>query len=81
MRSESTLRRRDHGFVLDVEQAYANCMKYIQRRRFEPGDPGPESSDHPGPTAADHLSAEDTALVGAADTLFIATTAPAGSDV
>jgi uncharacterized protein len=76
-RINGTLRRRETGVILDVEQAYANCMKYIQRREFAPGDPGPA-----GPTTtADHLSTQDIALVRAADTMFIATTAPAGSDV
>jgi len=82
-RINGTLRRRETGFTLDVEQAYPNCMKYIQRREFADGDPGPVGSDAlPGrPTMADHLSAQDVALVRAADTMFIATTAPAGSDV
>jgi hypothetical protein len=85
-RINGTLRRRETGFTLEVEQAYANCMKYIQRREFaqvDPDLPSPAGSDAlPGPaTTADHLSAQDTALVRAADTMFIATTAPAGSDV
>jgi predicted pyridoxine 5'-phosphate oxidase superfamily flavin-nucleotide-binding protein len=82
-RINGMLRRRETGFTLDVEQAYPNCMKYIQRREFAQGDPGPAGSDGlPGPiTIVDHLSAQDSALVGAADTMFIATTAPAGSDV
>ena len=82
-RINGMLRRRETGFTLDVEQAYPNCMKYIQRREFTQGDPRPAGSgDPPGPaTTADHLSAQDIALVRAADTMFIATTAPAGSDV
>lgn len=82
-RINGMLRRRATGFTLDVEQAYPNCMKYIQRREFTQGDPGPAGSGAlPGPaTMADHLSAQDTALVRAADTMFIATTAPTGSDV
>lgn len=82
-RINGMLRRRATGFTLNVEQAYANCMKYIQRREFAQGDPGPAGSGGlPGPAImADHLSAQDTALVRAADTMFIATTAPAGSDV
>jgi hypothetical protein len=82
-RINGTLRRRDTGFTLDVEQAYPNCMKYIQRREFAPGQPGSAAGDGaPGPvTTADRLSVQDTAVVRAADTMFIATTAPAGSDV
>jgi predicted pyridoxine 5'-phosphate oxidase superfamily flavin-nucleotide-binding protein len=82
-RINGTLRRRETGFALDVEQAYPNCMKYIQRREFTPGDSRPAGSGGPpGPaTTADHLSSQDITLVRAADTMFIATTAPAGSDV
>jgi hypothetical protein len=40
-RINGMLRRRATGFTLDVEQAYPNCMKYIRRREFAQGDPGP----------------------------------------
>lgn len=77
-RINGTLRRRETGFTLDVEQAYPNCMKYIQRREFAPA---PEAGSGGPAATASYLSDEDTALVRAADTMFIATTAPAGSDV
>jgi predicted pyridoxine 5'-phosphate oxidase superfamily flavin-nucleotide-binding protein len=77
------LRRPGTGCTLDVGQAYPSCMKYIQRREFARSEPAPAGSDRrPGPAAvADHLTGQDAALVRAADTMFIATTAPAGTDV
>jgi len=82
-RINGVLRRRETGFTLDVEQAYPNCMKYIQRREVARGDAEPAGGEGlPGPvTVADQLTGQDAALVRAADTMFIATTAPAGSDV
>lgn len=71
VRINGVLRREPPALVLSVEQAYPNCMKYIQRRELLACDEQPA-----GPVVvgnADRLSAEQAALVHAADTAFIAT--------
>ncbi|HZR80093.1 MAG TPA: pyridoxamine 5'-phosphate oxidase family protein [Candidatus Binatia bacterium] len=59
------------GFAIHVEQAYANCPKYIRRR--EPAD-----GDRPRPVAreasrASELSSSQMRWIASADTFFIAT--------
>jgi uncharacterized protein len=68
---------RGHGLTVRVEEAYPNCPKYIQRRglevtplrrsHLEPQDRG-ESLDDPA-----------RAVIGAADTFFVASATPAGN--
>ena len=79
----TVVQRDEHGFTLQVQQSFGNCPKYIQRREALP-DAAPGAS-MPAQRAA-RLDAAATALVGAADTFFIATHAAgdapnAGSDV
>jgi predicted pyridoxine 5'-phosphate oxidase superfamily flavin-nucleotide-binding protein len=66
------------GFAVEVEEAYANCPKYIARR-VAVGDElvSPGSAERGG-----ELDAAAARLVAEADTFFIATThASAGADV
>jgi uncharacterized protein len=68
----------DDGFTVAVGQSFGNCPQYIQARapRFVP-TAAPAVHDE-GPS----LSHEAAALIARADTLFIASAAPAaGSDV
>lgn len=60
------------GFVVEVEQSFGNCPKYIQARdwRWRDGAPAPVSGRFE--TAAS-LDAADLSMIGAADTFFIAT--------
>jgi predicted pyridoxine 5'-phosphate oxidase superfamily flavin-nucleotide-binding protein len=71
------LDRDEQGFTIGVDQSFGNCPQYIQSRAAQfVSDPLPilEASVRvEGPC----LSAEATALVGAADTFFIATASPA----
>jgi uncharacterized protein len=63
----------DEGFELQVDQSFGNCPKYIQAR-------APRWVGHAAPLPAvrregANLSSEAVALIAAADTLFIASTA------
>ncbi|SEL06583.1 hypothetical protein SAMN05443999_103213 [Roseovarius azorensis] len=65
----------DDGFVIEVERAYPNCPKYIQRRAAEP-QPAPATPaqySHGTTLTSDHL-----ALIASADTFFIASSHPEG---
>lgn len=66
----------EHGVAVDVDQSAGNCPQYIQGREFrwvrDAGDLRPRAVD-----ALDALDAEAQALVARADTLFVATHAPA----
>lgn len=65
----------DDGLTIDIEEAFPNCPKYIQRRSYD---------DHSGP-GSDPVRREGSAIdrfvsqwVGAADSLFLATGHPDG---
>ena len=61
-----------------IDEAYPNCPKYIQRRHLRAlGEIQPQPSARVSRASA--LNAEALALLGQADTLFIASGAPAGS--
>jgi uncharacterized protein len=65
-------RRDEHGFSIEVEQSFGNCPKYIQTRR-------PEFLGAASPLPAQRLYGLDEparALIGGADTFFIATAHP-----
>ena len=62
------------GILLDLDQVYGNCPKYIQRRETEPDVPAAPSA----PRVAAHLDARQRAWIGNADTLFIASFHPEG---
>lgn len=60
----------DEALRLDVLEAYPNCPKYIQRRNtVQRRD---ESVEGAAPTSGHLLGAAQVALVGAADTFFVA---------
>jgi predicted pyridoxine 5'-phosphate oxidase superfamily flavin-nucleotide-binding protein len=68
----------DGGFALEVDEAFANCPKYIARRVLAGDDFAPPASVERGGA----LDAAAARLIAAADTFFIATThASAGADV
>ncbi len=64
------------GIVLQVAESFGNCPQYIQQRTSEPmpGATGPLE-----PLAA--LDAAARAQIAAADTFFVASTAPQGVDI
>ena len=55
------------GFTLAVRQSFGNCAKYIQRRAVAPSPPAPG-----GVETLARLDPAARALMGAADTLFVA---------
>lgn len=61
------------GFMLEVQQSFGNCPRYIQAREpvFVPARTGSESVQW-----LDTLDLEAQRLIGSADTLFIATAYP-----
>jgi len=70
----------DRGFVVAVDQSFGNCPQYIQARTPTGAtdafaSAAPRAVEHGGA----HLSDELAAMVQSADTLFIASAAPAGS--
>ncbi|MEW6269809.1 MAG: pyridoxamine 5'-phosphate oxidase family protein [Thermodesulfobacteriota bacterium] len=62
--------RAGGGFVLEVEQAYANCPKYIRRR--EPAETPAALAPLPA-ARSPTLSAAQQAWIASADTFFVAT--------
>jgi hypothetical protein len=70
----------ERGFSLQVEQSFGNCPQYIQART--PQWAGEVKAVLPSRREGAHLSAASAALVGGADTMFIASAAPGqGADV
>ncbi len=68
--------RTDNTLRIQINQAYGNCPKYIQRRQVTTHAPGSATSQLPSPTTTDTtLSKQDIKLIQHADTFFIATTA------
>lgn len=67
------------GIHLNVEQTVGNCPKYIQGRTHEwvrdPGVPWPRAAE-----ALERLDADAMRQIGRADTLFVATQAPADQE-
>jgi predicted pyridoxine 5'-phosphate oxidase superfamily flavin-nucleotide-binding protein len=61
----------DDGLLVEVEQAYGNCPQYIQRRSLVP-----DASELGEVRRATALSAQDSALIQAADTFFLGTVHP-----
>jgi predicted pyridoxine 5'-phosphate oxidase superfamily flavin-nucleotide-binding protein len=61
------------GFELQVEQSFGNCPKYIHARRPQPLAVLPQPARRLGPA----LNAASIALLGRADTLFIASASAA----
>src|SRR5689334_4200956 len=67
-RANGAIAARDAaGFALAVRQSFGNCAKYIQRRAVAPAPPAPGAVE-----AVAGLDAAARALIGAADTVFVA---------
>ncbi|WP_156727585.1 pyridoxamine 5'-phosphate oxidase family protein [Streptomyces apocyni] len=74
MRMNGIARRRPHGWDVDLDQVYANCPKYIQKREYaiEPT----ESIEPTQPAAPQHsaeLTADQQRFITQTDTFFVAT--------
>ncbi|MEU8518111.1 pyridoxamine 5'-phosphate oxidase family protein [Streptomyces sp. NPDC048577] len=77
MRLNGTARPSPRGFTVEAEQVFSNCPKYLRKR--EPYPPDPDAL----PGAVRRGTALDPGqrrFVHAADTFFIATSAPDGMD-
>lgn len=61
------------GFELQVQQSFGNCPKYIHTRRPEPMAVHPQAARRLGPA----LDGASIALLGRADTLFVASASAA----
>jgi len=73
VRVNGTVSDADSGaLVIDVDQAYGNCPRFIQPRDLSPAPP----SAAPDFTRAATLDAEQAAVIAAADTLFLGTAHP-----
>ncbi|GGP54810.1 pyridoxamine 5'-phosphate oxidase family protein [Saccharothrix coeruleofusca] len=74
MRINGVARPRDGGLVVEVEQVFANCPKYIQKR-----EPTPRADVVPGAgRSASVLSDEQRHRVTTADTFFVTTASDEG---
>lgn len=77
MRINGSAVRRGDDLVIETDQVYANCPKYIQKRH--PVDS--PSSERPTRTSGTELTDGQRALIESSDTFFIATQAdPYGAD-
>lgn len=74
VRINGTLTLSGAGLLVEVEQAYGNCPKYIQQRTLAPGHPHQEGRDLVRLGGA--LAPVDRELIQAADTFFLGTTNP-----
>lgn len=63
------------ALVLSVAEAFPNCPKYIQRRRFLPR---PAVHDRKGVEQGEGLNSELAGWIAAADTFFVASADPEG---
>ncbi|WP_107416299.1 pyridoxamine 5'-phosphate oxidase family protein [Streptomyces sp. CdTB01] len=78
MRLNGRLRPTARGFAVTAEKVFANCPKYIQRRRsYEVVD----GRTPDGPRVGTELTDGQREFVAAADTFFLATAGPAGVEV
>lgn len=66
----------DDSHLIDVDRAYPNCPKYIQRRQWK----APRATGRSGPTGAsqrgERLSASQQTWIRGADTFFVASAHP-----
>ncbi|MFF9014947.1 pyridoxamine 5'-phosphate oxidase family protein [Streptomyces sp. NPDC014870] len=77
MRLNGIARPSARGFTVEAEQVFSNCPKYIQKRELY----APDLATPPGaPCHSTALTPAQEEFVRAADTFFIATTAPDGMD-
>jgi predicted pyridoxine 5'-phosphate oxidase superfamily flavin-nucleotide-binding protein len=77
--------RSEAGVVVDVEQAFGNCPKFIRARttrRAQQGTSSPSSDHRASSSYSSSSSSADIALIRRADTFFIASAHPThGVDV
>ncbi|MGW4781123.1 pyridoxamine 5'-phosphate oxidase family protein [Streptomyces filamentosus] len=78
MRLNGTARPSARGLLIEAEQVFANCPKYLQKRELYGS--GPAGPDAPRALRGDALTEAQLAAVRAADTFFVATTGPDGAD-
>ncbi|MFE1343241.1 pyridoxamine 5'-phosphate oxidase family protein [Streptomyces sp. NPDC058757] len=79
MRLNGTARPGARGLLIEAEQVFANCPKYLQKRELYGSDPaGPGA--RPAVRRGTALTGPQLAAVRAADTFFVATTGPDGAD-
>jgi predicted pyridoxine 5'-phosphate oxidase superfamily flavin-nucleotide-binding protein len=74
VRINGTLTRSDGNLLIEVEQAYGNCLKYMQQRTLAAGTLDPAARDHVRHGSA--LQPEDRELIRTADTFFLGTENP-----
>lgn len=78
MRLNGTAEWRGDEFVIQANQVYSNCPKYIQARSLLMQ---PLTGDSPESSITTHLSPEQVKWIATADTLFIASAHPeSGAD-
>ncbi|MEU7069423.1 pyridoxamine 5'-phosphate oxidase family protein [Streptomyces narbonensis] len=78
MRLNGIARPSARGFTIEADQVFSNCPKYLQKRELygsEPGRPETGAVRH-----GEALTPDQVRRVRAADTFFVATTAPDGVD-
>ncbi|MCM1949459.1 pyridoxamine 5'-phosphate oxidase family protein [Streptomyces sp. G2] len=78
MRLNGTARPSARGLLIEAEQVFANCPKYLQKRELYGSDPAGQGTA--APRTGDALTGAQLAAVRAADTFFVATTGPDGAD-
>ncbi|MFI1102651.1 pyridoxamine 5'-phosphate oxidase family protein [Streptomyces melanogenes] len=78
MRLNGTARPTPRGLAVEAEQVFANCPKYLQHREIEAYEEGPGQAG--AVRRGERLTPDQEEFVRAADTFFIATTAPDGVD-
>ncbi|MDV5145685.1 pyridoxamine 5'-phosphate oxidase family protein [Streptomyces sp. SBC-4] len=79
MRLNGIARPSARGFTIEAEQVFSNCPKYLQKRELY----GSDNASRPESGGARHgeaLTPDQVRRVRAADTFFVATTAPDGVD-
>lgn len=65
----------DDRYIVDVERAYPNCPKYIQRRDWKTLDANEQNEATPS-TQGEELNKTQQTLITSADTLFVASAHP-----
>ncbi|MFD4376692.1 pyridoxamine 5'-phosphate oxidase family protein [Streptomyces sp. NPDC058486] len=78
MRLNGTARPSARGLLIEADQVFSNCPKYLQKRELYGSDPA--APDTPPALRGEVLTEAQLATVRAADTFFVATTGPDGVD-
>src|SRR5262249_51930745 len=69
-----------HGFGVHVEQSFGNCPQYIQARKWSFRAEPPAAAVAPVQREPAQISQRAAALIGRADTFFIATASSGAGD-